>query len=285
MRAKNLASTLLLLTMAATMSGSANADALVDRGAYLVTSIVGCGNCHSPKGPDGHAIPGRELSGGAPIDAPVFHAVPANITPDKDTGIGAWSDAQIIDAIRNGRRPDGTIIGPPMAIPFYRDMSDTDVKAIVAYLRQVKPIANRSGKSTYSIPLPASYGPPVTNVPDVDRADMVAYGKYLATGLGHCMDCHTPNVKGRSDMSRMGAGGDQFGAPGGGLVTATNLTPANQNGVASWTDAQVKTAIRDGVRPDGSKLVRLMAFDWYKHISDADMDALVAFIRTLKPAQ
>jgi mono/diheme cytochrome c family protein len=264
---------------------AARADATLERGRYLMSGIVACGNCHTPKGPDGKPIVERELSGGAPIDSPAFHAIPANITPDPETGIGKWTDAQIVDAIRNGRRPDGTLIGPPMPIAFYRDMSDDDAKAIVVYLRQVRPVVNSLAKSTYRIALPPSYGPPVTSAPEVFRRDPIAYGRYLATGLGHCMDCHTPRVHGRSDMARMGAGGNDFGAPGGGIVTSANLTSANLNGVAKWTDAQLAAAIRRGERPDGGKLVRLMAFAWYEKIDEEDMGALVAFLRDLPPAK
>jgi mono/diheme cytochrome c family protein len=273
------------LAMGVALAPLAKADETpLERGKYLMTSIVACGNCHTPKGPSGRAIADKELSGGTEFDAPVFHAVAPNITPDKETGIGNWTDEQIVNAIRNGKRPDGTTIGPPMAIPFYRGMSDTDVHAIVAYLRSVKPIGHKVEKSTYKMPLPASYGPVVTKVPDVPRSDAVAYGKYLATGLGHCMDCHTPMVNGRSDMARMGAGGNQYESPVGGIIVSANLTPGNPNGIASWTDDQVKTAIREGKRPD-RPLVRLMAFDWYKNITDEDMTDLVAFLRTLKPVK
>ena len=256
----------------------------LERGTYLMHTVVACGNCHTPKGPSGRAIADKELAGGDVFDAPIFHAVSPNITPDKETGIGGWTDEQIINAIRNGKRPDGTTIGPPMPIGFYRDMSDSDVKAIVAYLRQVKPISNKVEKSTYKIPLPPAYGPVVTHVADVPRTDKVAYGKYLATGLGHCMDCHTPAVNGRPDMTRMGAGGNQFESPIGGIIVSANLTPGNPDGVAGWTDDQVKTAIREGMRPD-RPLVRLMAFDWYKGMSDEDAGDLVAFLRTLKPVK
>jgi mono/diheme cytochrome c family protein len=258
---------------------------VLDRGKYLVESIVACGNCHTPTGPDGKAIAGRELSGGNPIDSPVFHAVPANLTPDLETGIGKWTEAQIVDAIRTGRRPDGSIIGPPMPIEFYRNMSDSDAHAIAVYLKQLKPISNKIEKSSYKFPLPTAYGPPVTSVAEVPRGDKIVYGRYLATALGHCMDCHTPLVQGRQDMSRLGAGGNTFGAPGGGVITSANLTPANVNGIVTWTDAQLKAAIRTGVRPNGSGIVRLMAFDWYAHIADDDLDDLVAFLRSLKSAQ
>jgi mono/diheme cytochrome c family protein len=225
----------------------------------------------------------RELAGGFVINAPIFHSVSPNITPDKETGIGNWTDDQIVDAIRNGKRPDGTTIGPPIPIEYYRNLSDSDARAIVAYLRTVKPIKNKTEKSTYKIPLPAQYGPTVTSVPDMPRADKVAYGRYLATALGHCMDCHTPMVNGRSDMTKVGAGGREFEVHGGGLITSTNLTPANDAGIARWSDAQVKDAIAQGVRPDRA-LVPLMAFEWYKNISADDLDALVAYLRSLKPA-
>jgi mono/diheme cytochrome c family protein len=263
---------------------AANAETSLERGKYLMNSIVACGNCHTPKDAGGKPIAGMELAGGFTIKAPPFDAVSPNITPDKETGIGNWTDQQIVDAIRMGKRPNGTIIGPPMAIPFYRDMSDTDVNALVAYMRTVKPVHNEVGKSTYRIPLPPSYGPDVTHVPDVPRSNKVAYGGYLASALGHCMDCHTPMVKGRNDMSRLGAGGTEFGLPNGGTVVSPNLTPGNPNGVAHWTNAQVKTAITLGKRPD-RQLVPLMAFDWYKNMSNSDVADLIVFLRTLKPVK
>ena len=92
------------------------------------------------------------------FDLPAIHAVAPNITQDNDTGIGKWTDEQIINAIRNGKRPDGTTIGPPMPVVFYRNMSDSDVLAIVAYLRSVKPINHKVEKSTYKNSLPDFMG-------------------------------------------------------------------------------------------------------------------------------
>jgi mono/diheme cytochrome c family protein len=267
-------------------AASSHAETPLERGTYLMRSIVACGNCHTPKGPDFKPLNDQELAGGFAIDAPVFHAVAANITPDKETGIGNWTDAQIIDAIRNGKRPDGTIIGPPMPIAFYRDMSDDDVRAIVAYLRSVKPIRNKVEKSSYKIPLPPAYGPIVTQVAVPPGGDRLAYGHYLASALGHCLDCHTPILpSGQNDMARLGAGGNELPGPGNSVVMSPNLTPGNPKGMASWTDAQVKTAIRTGHRPDGSPLVGPMAFAWYQNISDADLDLLVGYLRSLKPVK
>ena len=99
------------------------AETPLERGTYLMQSIVACGNCHTPKDRDGKPIADREMAGGHVINAPIFHSVSPNITPDKETGIGNWTDDQIVDAIRNGKRPDGTIIGPPMPIAYYRNLS------------------------------------------------------------------------------------------------------------------------------------------------------------------
>ena len=266
------------------LARGAAAETPVQRGAYLMRGVVACGNCHTPKDAAGNRIEAQELSGGVVINDPAFRAVAPNITPDKETGIGNWTDAQIIDAIRNGKRPDGTIIGPPMPIEFYAHISDSDVQAIVAYLRSVKPIRHAVEKSKFNIPLPPAYGPPVVHVADVPRTDKLTYGKYFAN-IGHCMECHTPmSPKGGLDMTRVGAGGRELPAYPAGMVSSANLTPANPDGIAHWTDAQVEDAITGGVRPDGRRLVLLMAFDWYKNVSPADLDAVVAYLRTLKPA-
>ncbi len=171
--------------------GKADAETLLERGTYLMKGPVGCGNCHTPKD-RGRPIMSKELAGGFKFDEKPFTAYAANLTPDRETGIGNWTDAQLIRAIREGKRPDGTTIGPPMPIGFYRHMSDRDVKAIVAYLRQLKPVKNKVPKSVYRIPLPPAYGPPVKSVAEVTpSADKVKYGEYLAR-IAHCMECHTP---------------------------------------------------------------------------------------------
>jgi len=265
---------------------AAHAETPLERGTYLMHGIVACGNCHTPKGADFKPLIDQELAGGFVIEAPVFRAVAPNITPDKETGIGGWTDGQIVEAIRNGKRPDGTTIGPPMPIAFYRDMSDGDVTAIAAYLRAVKPVQNKVERSSYKSPLPPSYGPTVRHVPDPPAGDRLAYGHYLASALGHCLDCHTPLLPtGQNDMTRLGAGGNDLPGPGNTVVMSSNLTPGNPKGIASWTDAQVKAAIRAGHRPDGSPLVGPMAFDWYQNISDADLEILVGYLRSLKPVK
>lgn len=264
------------------VSAAASAETPLERGTYLMHSVVACGNCHTPKGPQGE-VPGMELAGGFKIDGGAeFLAVASNITPDRETGIGKWTDEQIIIAIREGRRPDGTMIGPPMPIGMYHRMSDSDVRAIVAYMRQVKPVKNTVPKSEYHIPLPASYGPPVDHA-DAPRNDQLKYGAYLSGPLGHCMECHTPLVKGVPDLEhRAGGGGNKFEGPFG-VSVSRNLTPDPESGIGKWTFAQFKTTLSSGVRPSGEHLKPPMGFGYYKNISDDDFQAIWAYLRSLKP--
>jgi mono/diheme cytochrome c family protein len=258
-------------------AGLARADSPQERGAYLMKSVVACGDCHTPRGPGGL---GPELSGGFRFADDAFTAYSQNITPDPDTGIGDWTDAQIITAIREGRRPDGSMIGPPMPVGMYHGMSDDDVKALVAYLHTVKPVKNMVPKSAYRIPLPVSYGPPVATVPAVSDADPVKYGAYLAGPLAHCIECHTPlGPKGPDLAHNLGAGGNVFKGPWG-VVASADITPA---GLAKYTDAEIKTIITKGVRPDGTHIMGPMGIGAFSTMSDKDVTAIIAYLRSLPP--
>jgi mono/diheme cytochrome c family protein len=271
-----------ILGLAAPTVGSAADAALMARGKYLMEGPVACGNCHFARNEKGEPLPARGLSGGLPFDEPMFKAYAANITPDPDTGIGRWTDAQLVKALREGVRPDNSVIGPPMPIAYYRHLSDRDLAAIVAYLRAQPAVRNEVPKSVYKMPLPASYGPPVNGVTAPSASgDKVRYGEYLAT-IAHCMECHTPrNDKGETLRDRLGAGGVVIEGPWGKSVSR-NLTP-HESGLKSWTDAQIAKAVREGVDRNGSPYKPPMAFAFYKNISDTDMAALIAYLRSLKP--
>jgi len=266
-------------TLAVTvLSGAAaRAETLLERGTYLMQGIVACGNCHTPQGPNG-PLPGMELAGGLPFEFEAFTAYSSNLTPDVETGIGGWSDAEIITAIREGRRPDGTLIGPIMPIALYRDMADRDVEAIVAYLRSLKPVRNAVQKSEYRMPLPPGYGPPVESVAAVSPDDGLAYGAYLAGPLGHCIECHSPmGPQGPDWQNQLGAGGFEFPGPWG-ISVSPNITPSN---LGDWSDADIKRAVTEGVRPDGRHLMPPMPYGYYKNVSEQDLTALIAYLRSL----
>jgi hypothetical protein len=256
------------------------AESQLERGRYLVETLAGCGNCHTPRGPNG-PLKDKKFAGGEIIKHADFTAVTPNITPDPQTGIGKWTDDQIALAIREGRRPDGRLLGPAMPSRSYRSLADDDVKAMIAYLRSVPPVDNPiTAESRYDKPLPASWGPPVGHVNAPPKEDKIAYGNYLAGPLARCMDCHTePPHPG--EAARLGAGGKEFHGPWGISVSA-NLTPS---GLGEWSAAEIERAIRTGVSRDGHKLFPPMPFAAYNNIADDDMAALITYLRSLPPLE
>ena len=127
--------------------------------------------------------------------------------------------------------------------------------------------------------------PAVASVPEPDKSDKLAYGRYIGETVSHCFQCHTPRGKdGLPDLKKAGSGGNTYTARGGGTVIASDLTPTNKVGIASWTDEQIKVAIREGLRPDGGQISAVMEFDMYAQMTTDDLDALVAYLRTIAPA-
>lgn len=270
----------LLMSCAVNLAAAAPPSAAtLERGRYLMNGVVACANCHMARGPQGEYLAGKGMSGGLPFPEKMFTAYAPNITQDRETGVGAWTDAQLVKAIREGVRPDGTLIGPPMPIEFYRHMSDDDVNAIVAVLRTEPAVRNVVQKSVFNFPMPPSWGPPVMKVAAPKRSDRVKYGEYLAT-IGHCMECHTQrDEKGMLMMTSLGSGGRVFPGPWGESVSR-NLTP-HETGLKGWSDAQISQAVRGGVDRSGAPYKPPMAFQHYKNISDDDMAALTAYLRSL----
>lgn len=279
--------TLIKLTLSAVLVAGIGAAwaqkpaALMERGKYLMKSVVACGNCHYARGDKGQPLLDQGLSGGMLFDGPAFKAYASNITPDPDTGIGKWSDAQLAKAIREGVRPDKSIIGPPMPVGFYRRLSDADLAAIIAYLRAQPAVRNAVPRSRYTMALPPGYGPAVKRVTAPPASNQVKYGEYLAN-IGHCMECHTPrDDKGLLKLATLGAGGQVFRGPWGESLSR-NLTP-HPSGLKDWSDAQIAKALRAGVDRSGQPYKPPMPFDFYKNINEADMQALIAYLRSLKP--
>jgi len=254
------------------------AAASVERGDYLVNSIMGCGNCHTPAGPQGFDT-SKAFGGSVLEDSPAMHAVSANITPGGP--VKDWTDEQFMKAIREGIRPDGSLIGPPMPFEVYGGISDDDLASIVAYLRTVPAVDNDPGKSAYNIPLPPAWGPPITTVAAVPEGVTVEYGAYLAGPLGHCVVCHTPQMQnGQFDFANnLGAGGMEFAGPGG-TVVAANITPT---GLSSYTDEQLATLITHGTRPNGSVLSPPMPSYFLANLKPDDVKALILYLRQLPP--
>lgn len=263
--------------LAAAMAGlPAGAETPLERGAYLVEGPAGCGNCHSPKGPD--AAP---LSGWVLIDAGL--EIPAhNITPGGR--VGQWSDAELARAIREGIRPDGSVIGPPMPIHGYRHLSDGDLAAIVAYLRTVPAVETEFTPAVYPFPLPPNWGPPVDSVAEVPRGRTVEYGAYLAGPVAHCTECHSlvPG-KGPDWENNFGGGGYEFEGPWG-ISVAANITNG-PDGLAGYSDAEIAAMITEGRRPDGSEMLPPMPYHHFARMTEDDVAAVILYLRTVPPLE
>jgi len=253
---------------------------LVARGDYLVNTIMTCQNCHTPMGPNGPDF-SRALSGGITFDEPPFKVTGSNITQDKETGIGGWTDAQIKHLLRTGQRPNGVQVAEVMPTGFYKIVTERDMDAIVAYLRTVKPVKNKVPAPVYKMQIPHQIFPgSETPYTDAMLSDKLKNGFYLAT-IGHCMECHTPfGARGKDFVGDLGKGGMEFPGPWGKSVSA-NITASKTKGLGDWTDAQIKAAITTGMSKDGHRLKPPMGYPYYARMKVEDLDAVIAYLRTV----
>ena len=275
-----LLSALFATALASAASAQSAQTDLVKRGDYLANGILTCANCHSPKGMPA-AVAGKDYSGGLSWDEPPFKVTAPNITPDKDTGIGDWTDAQIKAVMRTGIRPNGVHVAMIMPTGFYHIMTDRDLDAVVAYLRTLKPVSNKVEDPVYKMPqlehvIPGGEQPFTEGM----MSDKIKKGFYFVT-IAHCMECHTPMEKGvRQWGSRLGAGGFEFSGPWG-VSVSLNITSSKAKGIGAWTDDEIKRAIVAGVSKDGSKLKPPMGYQYYATLTPDDLDAIVAYLRTV----
>ena len=261
------------------------AQAPLERGKYLVEGILTCGNCHTPRGPKGVLDTANRHAGGPQVWETAEYTVrPSNITPDKDSGIGGWSAEQVKAAIRDGKRPNGQQISPQMPYGFYKIFTPTDLDAVVAYVQSIAPVSRKVEPPVYKVKNMVVDIPPgaAKQMPEGALKDPVKRGFYLAT-IGHCMECHTPMDKGHRDFKdALGTGGEKFEGPWG-VTVSRNITPHKEIGIGAWSDDEIKRAITKGVRKDGSKMRPPMGFDWYATMTDADLSAIVAYLRSIPP--
>ncbi len=164
----------------------------------------------------------------------------SNITPDKETGIGAWSDADFLTAVREGVAPDGTHLYPAFPYTSYTMMTDEDVLAIKAYLFSLPPVKQATAPNTFSFPFnqrwtmaiwSAFFNPNERYRPNTAQSAAWNRGAYIAEAMGHCGDCHTP----RSVTQAMDHRKKFMGAVAAGWK-AYNLTPDKETGVGAWSD-------------------------------------------------
>lgn len=267
------------------LAGSALAQTPIERGSYLVNGLLTCGNCHTPRGPGGVWDMSKQLSGGPQTwDEVTFKVKGANVTPDPETGIGKWSDADIKRALLTGVRPNGTQIAPLMPYGFYKVFTPADIDAVVAYLKSVPAVNNAVERPVYKAAMHVDTPPGADKaMSQADMDDPVKRGFYLAT-IGHCMECHSPVVNDVHDYAQLGKGGQPFKGPWG-VTVSRNITSHATAGLGAWSDAEIKAAITKGLRRDGTKLKPPMAFALYATMTDQDLSAIVAYLRTVPPKE
>ncbi len=253
------------------------------RGEYLAKA-GGCVGCHTEEKKEG-AVP---FAGGRALKTPFGTFYGPNITPHPEAGIGRWSEADFVRAMRQGVRPDGANYFPAFPYPSYTKISDADLRDLWAYLRTIPPSAQASRPHELGLPyrwrLPISawkwlYFTPGPFVPDPKASAAVNRGAYLVQALGHCGECHTPrNALGGPRSDRFLAGGK---GPEGKNVS--NLTPTR---LGKMSDAELKGVLTTGMTADGDVLADAMGevvTNTTSQLTPADLDALIAYLRSLPP--
>lgn len=265
---------------------AADAAAEVVRGAYLVRA-GGCVACHTdPKRKD---LP---LAGGRALDTPFGTFYTPNITPDPEYGIGAWSEADFLRALHEGRAPDGRPYYPAFPYTSYSGLSDRDARDIRAYLLTLPPVPRPDRAHDLAFPFgfrpllalwrwlyfaPGRFQPASDRAPDWNR------GAYLVRHLGHCGECHSPrNALGAVDPERALSG--TLAGPDGKKVP--NITPHEADGIGRWSALDVTYFLKTGFLPDGDFAGGAMTeviSESTAHLTDADRAAIAAYLLSLPP--
>jgi mono/diheme cytochrome c family protein len=259
--------------------GAAVADDAVTRGAYLVRA-GGCVSCHTVPG-------GQPFVGGRPLSTPFGTFYSPNITPDPETGIGRWTEADLRRALRDGVRPDGANYFPVFPYPSFAGISDEDASAIWAYLSSLP--AARQPNRPHDVSFPFAWrflqngwkllffehGPFKALA---GKSDTYNRGAYLVRSLAHCGECHTPrNFLGglESDHGLSGTPDGPDGQP------VPNITPDRATGIGDWEKADIAELLKTGATPEQSKVkgaMREAVEDGLKYLTDADRASIADYL-------
>jgi len=266
---------------------SSSTQGRLQRGRYIVEGPGHCFECHSDvdwEQPGGQPKPGMKGAGTEFGKYGMPWLVAPNITPDIETGAGAWTDEQFARAIREGIGHDGRRLFPVMPYKHFREMSDDDLASVIVYLRSLEPVRNVLPQTQIPEAMKASLPArePITEpVPPPDMATSVARGKYLVT-LASCADCHTPTQQGQPMTHLAFAGGVSFKGPWGEVNTA-NITP-DASGISYYDEALFIQTLRTG-QVGARKLSSIMPWGYFRNMTDDDLKAIFAYLRTLPPVR
>jgi mono/diheme cytochrome c family protein len=269
-----------------TVALSGEPGAAAARGEYIVRSVAVCGGCHAAdeKNPDGPLSGGHEFTNWR-----IGTARASNLTADEETGLGRWTDAEIVRALRNGVSRDGRLLAPVMPYEWFHEMSDDDAFAVARYLKTLPPVRSEVKQSPNLVfklgrmfllkPKPAlsASAPP--------RGATAEYGVYLTQHVGLCAECHTPRIGllQKPDRGRLLAGVPK--PPESFPAQPSNLTPDVDTGIGRWSEADFIQTIRTGKNPSGKPLHPIMPWPALKRMTDDDLRAMYLYLRTLPPTR
>jgi mono/diheme cytochrome c family protein len=286
-----LAAALILLSVSLSPSPAAAqaTQAEIARGKYVFGATGGCG-CHTEPGK------GKPVNaGGRKIDAPFGTVYSTNITPDRETGIGGWTDEQIITATRLGRRPNGERILPVHPFGAFNGMAEADLKALVAFLRTLPPVKRQNQPKKITVPLFESVFLPAwlaafavsEKPPAAAPTSGLARGEYLVKAVGHCGECHTPRTRVQAlDNSRFLAGNPT----GPENSEVPNITPDKETGL-TWSVEEIAYYLASGNKPDGDVVGGIMGeviygnVAGYKDMTKADLTAIAQYLKSIPPVR
>ena len=283
LRARLLPPLIVLLGAVGSTPAAAQSDQ-VARGEYL-TRAGGCFSCHTVPG-------GAEMAGGRALATPFGTFYTPNITPDRETGIGNWTDDQFLRALRQGVRPDGANYFPVFPYASFTGITDEDALAIKAYLFSRPPVHQSNRRHDVAFPFSWRFlqtgwkllfftQGPFRAAPQQDGT--VNRGAYLVTSLAHCGECHTPrNPLGglRSSRALSGTKDGPDGKP------VPNITPDGATGIGKWDRSDIATVLKTGLTPEESKVkgaMREAVEDGLKYLTDSDRDAIAAYLLSRPP--
>ena len=252
----------------------------IERGRYLAVASD-CASCHTVPGSD------RPFAGGRAIETPFGNIVAPNITPDRDTGIGAWRDDEFERAVRKGVRRAGGLLYPAMPYNAFTKLSRDDVLAIRAYLNTVTPVSNAVVANTLPFPFNIRAAMRVWNAlyftegdykPDPQKSSEWNRGAFLVDGPAHCGACHTPkSLLGGDKMSQYLEGSFLQG------WFAPNITNDNRVGLGGWSVDDVVAYLKTGhnrVTASTGPMAEAVSLS-FSHMSDADLKAIAVYLKSL----
>lgn len=274
------------LAVASLESSSVLADqAQLDRGAYIFAA-ADCAACHTnvkEKGPP--------LAGGRPLKTPFGVFYSPNITPDPDTGIGRWTDADFIRALRDGVSPDDAHYFPVFPFPSFTKMTDQDMLDLKAYVFSLPTVSQPNREHEIDFPYgwrftvwiwkqlnftSGAFAPDPAQSPEWNR------GAYLAEALAHCGECHTPRGSLGGLDGAVAFSGTTDGPEG---EKVPNITPDAETGIGTWSQKDLVRVLRSGQLPDGDFVGSVMGevVEGTSKLTDADRQAIAVYVMSLPP--